>query len=86
MHTITKIIHLKHKIMIKIDSKKNNAIFNLGVSKTYKKLAHTIAKDKSNRGENLAYFYNNPNFSIGDAIGMVHMINKIKPKRIVEIG
>ena len=40
--------------------------------------------DKKTKG--LRYFYENPNYSYGDAIILYSMIRHIRPKRIIEIG
>ncbi len=40
--------------------------------------------DKKTKG--LRYFYENPNYSYGDAIILYSMIRHIRPKRIMEIG
>ncbi|MDZ7959632.1 MAG: class I SAM-dependent methyltransferase [Aulosira sp. DedQUE10] len=41
---------------------------------------------KEQKTDNLRYFFDNPNFSYGEAIIFYSMIRHIKPKKIIEIG
>lgn len=73
---------IHYKKILSIDFNINTQLFIINkFRKYYKKLPFKIKKSK-----NFNYFFENPNYSYGDAIILYSFIMFLKPKTIIEIG